>query len=118
MDEIVYFGDELQKRAPGAVGQLYFGGTPEWITADDVIEAVKRKIPVCIRPATESEMKRAEALAALYEIGQQIGQRVGQLLDQETPEDIQKAKARMAQTLFAANTPANLLDKVQAGEGS
>lgn len=111
MVELVYFGEELCERAPGAIGCLYHDAGKEWVPGMQVFELIRLNMPLTIRPATESEMKRAEALAALYEIGKQIGDKIEHILDQESPEVISEAKQKLAQQFFAGNTPAVLLDK-------
>lgn len=112
MVELVYFGEELCQRAPGIVGSLYHGSSKQWVSALEAVEAVKAKFPIVIRPATESEMRRAEALVAMHDIGRQIGEKLNQLLDQETPEEVQKAKDVLRTHLAAIDTPPQLLDKV------
>lgn len=111
MVELVYFGEELCERAPGVVGCLYHGTTKSWVSTMEVLETIRLKMAVQIRPASESEMKRAEALAAMYEIGQQIGEKIEQLLDQEGPEAAQEVKDRLAQKIFESDVPTPLLDK-------
>ena len=86
MIELVYFGHELAKRAPLAAGVIYSAMHKEWITVMQAVEAVELEVPISIRPATESEKKRVESLAALYEIGEQLGERVKSILDEhQTP---------------------------------
>jgi hypothetical protein len=102
MVELVYFGSGLCNRAPDVLGRMYSATGKEWVANMQVVEAVKLGITVTIRPATDAERKRAEALTALYEIGQQIRQRVDNILEQDTPESAQEARQSMAAEFLGA----------------
>lgn len=82
--EIVYFSEEIQERAPAELGGLYNEATRDWVTIDDVAEAIRRRENVSVRPATPSELKRAEAIAAMFHIGLMLQQKIGTLLDCKT----------------------------------
>jgi len=83
MIELVYFGNEHRERAGDAVGSVYNSADKEWITPLQVVEAIKLRMAVSIRPATETEMKRMHEHVALYEIGRQLEIKVGHLLDRD-----------------------------------
>lgn len=80
---IVYFGEELAARAPDIMGCLCVDPIGAWINLQDVIEAIRLREPVSIRPASAGEMQRAESCVVLYEIGKILGAKLGTLLDQE-----------------------------------
>jgi hypothetical protein len=56
---VVYFSQELQLRAPAAIGCLYHEATHSWVTLLDLESAIKRREEVTVRSATASELKRA-----------------------------------------------------------
>lgn len=100
MIELVYFGEELAQRAPLAAGVIYSAMHKEWITAIQVVEAVRLELPLSIRPATDAEKQRVETIAALYEVGAQLGERIKLILDEHQEIVVPPAPA-------TANQPAN-----------
>jgi len=88
---VVHFPQELHTRAPEAIGRLCVAPSNEWISLVAVAEAVNAGETVLIRPASEGEMRRADAYVSLYEIGLAMGEKIGILLDQEPQEEV-KAK--------------------------
>jgi hypothetical protein len=110
--QVVYFSQELQARAPAVLGCLYDEATKNWVTLFDVAAAIERRETVAIRPATESEMKRAEAIAALFDIGVMLGQKVEALLDQDTPEVVKGKITAIREAMESVDTgPPELLDR-------
>lgn len=112
--QAVYFGQELNKRAQEVIGCLCLEPNVEWVNLLDVVAAMDRGETVTIRPASVGEMKRAESLVSLCEIGEQLGAKIGELLDGK-PEE---ALAAVTAIRDAAETamdeeiaPINLLDK-------
>jgi hypothetical protein len=105
--ELVYFGEEYAERAPAVMGNVFSSITQRWVSAEEFVETIRLRIPLLIRPATESEMNRAEAATAIYEIGQQLGQKIDRLLDQHAPESVQTLKDKLAE----CDPPLDLLDR-------
>jgi len=83
--KVVYFSEELAERAPAVMGCMCAAPSGAWVTMADVIGAVRRREEVVIRPASESEMRRAEAFVALFQIGEMLSEKLVTLLDQESP---------------------------------
>lgn len=79
--QIVHFPEELQARAPDIMGRLRVAHSQKWVTPADVVAVINDGQTVTIRPATEVELKRAEAYMALYGIHTQLGAHVGNQLD-------------------------------------
>lgn len=84
--QFVYFPEELNARAPETVGCLCAAPSGEWVSLLDIVAAIQRRETVSIRPASEGEMRRAEAYVALYEIGMMLAEKMEVLLDQETAD--------------------------------
>lgn len=83
----VFFPEELHERAPQIFGHFCEEPGGEWLTLVDLVQAMKRGETVTVRAASESELKRADAYVALFEIGQMLGEKLSTLLDQDPPED-------------------------------
>lgn len=90
---LVSFPDEFIQRAPGFFNHFCIEGTGEWISLEEFIHFLMARFNVSIRPATETEVGRAEQLAALYELGQQLGARLDAVLDMHPPAQAEEAKA-------------------------
>lgn len=110
MVELVYFGDAHAARAPGMVGTIYSGAGQEWVTPAEIFEAMELKIPLIVRPASESEMKRMEAIVSMYEIGAEIAQKIGDLLDQNGRDAVASSQQDAAEKLGSLDLPVRLLD--------
>lgn len=89
--QVVYFGEELNARAPEIVGILCSAPGGEWITILDIVGAIQRCEVISIRPASEGEKNRAEVYIALHELGTMLGQKMGKLLDQENDKEATRA---------------------------
>lgn len=98
--QVVYFGQELNRRAPEVIGCMCLEPDVKWVSLLDVVAAMERREPVTIRPASDAEMKRAESVVALYEIGQQLGAKISEILDDKPNEAI----AAVTTILDAAET--------------
>lgn len=112
--QAVYFGQELNKRAPDIVGCLYLDPAAKWVTLFDLVAAMDRGETITIRPASQSEMKRAECLVALYEISWQLGAKIGELLDGKPKEALAAVTAIRDATEATLNdeiAPINWLDQ-------
>lgn len=83
--DFVFFPDHLATRSPGYIGNLCIAPSGQRATLTDVTDALQRRDSVSIRQASEAELKRAEALASLFEIGVLLGQKLETLLDQDAP---------------------------------
>lgn len=81
--QVVFFPEEFHTRAPTIMGHLRAAASHKWVTLNDVIETVRAGQAVTIRPASETELKRAEGYIALYDIGVQLAAHLGELLDQD-----------------------------------
>jgi hypothetical protein len=118
--QAVYFGLELNKRAPELIGCLCTEPDIKWINLLDVCAAMAAGETVTIRPASDAEMKRAEGAVALYEIGQQLGAKIGELLDGKPKEALAAMTAirdAAETTLSAEIAPLNWLDsKAESGK--
>lgn len=90
---LVSFPDEFIVRAPVFFNHFCIESTGEWISLFHFAQFVADRFNVNIRPATETEVARAEQLAALYELGQQLGARVDAILDMHPPAQAEEAKA-------------------------
>ncbi|MYN45930.1 hypothetical protein GTP23_12815 [Pseudoduganella sp. FT93W] len=82
---VVYFPDEIAERAPDIFSSLCIEPSGEFLSIQELIAAIVRRENVNIRPATETEIKRAEAYVALFEIGMMLGEKLNTLFDQDAP---------------------------------
>jgi hypothetical protein len=88
--DVVYFPEELHARAPTVMGVLCVASSNTWVHLFDIIEFIKAGETVTIRPASASELQRAEGRIVLYEIGVALGAQISSLLDHEPPEETDK----------------------------
>ncbi|WP_139236724.1 hypothetical protein [Rugamonas rubra] len=110
--EVVYFSDELAARAPGFMFPLCEAPGGAWLSLNDVIKAIQRRETVTIRPASSSEMNRAEAFVALFEIGLILGEKMEALLDQDRPDVAVGKITRLREAIESCDpTPSELLDR-------
>jgi len=112
---LVFFPEELNERAPLAMGVLAApaGG---WANVCDIFALLREGEPISIRQASDSEIKRAEQLVAIYEIGKELAARHTALLDAEPVEVQQACLTAMRDALegipnHGLQIPAVLLDK-------
>ena len=90
---LVSFPDEFTVRAPVFFNHFCIESTGEWISLYELCEFVVARFNVSIRPATDTEVARAEELAALYELGQQLGAKMDAILDRHPPSQAEETKA-------------------------
>lgn len=112
--EFVFFGEELPNRAPDVVGHVFDVEGNQWASMLDVVVALLSGKNVSIRQATESELKRAEALILVQELGYGIAWCVGQLMEQDGPEAVDAALEHVRGVFEAADddgVPYQLLDR-------
>lgn len=110
---VVHFPAELQERAPKAIGRLCEAPSNEWVSMIDVAKAVDRGELVVIRPASEDELRRADAFVSLYEIGLAMGQKIGILLDKESPDDVKAHITAVREAVESVDLPIpGLLDPI------
>lgn len=81
--EFVYFGDDLSRRAPGLMGQLYCAQTNKWVTFPHVVGQIENRQLVTVRPASDTEIQRAEGIVALSQIWRQMNCKLAELLDHD-----------------------------------
>ncbi len=110
---VVHFPEELYARAPKAIGRLCLAPSNEWVSLITVAEAVDRGETVTIRPASENELRRADAFVSLYEIGLAMGEKIGILLDKESPDDVKAHITAVREAVESVDLPLpGLLDPV------
>lgn len=110
--QVVYFSAELNARAPEAIGCFCTAPGAQWLTLLDIIAAVHRRETILIRPASDGEMRRAEAYVALYEVGTMLAEKMGTLLDQDEPEVMMGKVTTMREAIESVDTgPVELLDR-------
>lgn len=113
--QAVYFPEELNARAPHAIGQFAEIPSTKWLTLVDIVEAIRRGEAITIRPASDSELRRAEAYIAMFEIGAALAEKMHSLLDQETPEAAAAKVAEMSRLLGSSKIEfAGILDIAKA----
>lgn len=108
--QVVFFPENLCARAPDILSCLYSWPDNQKTSIPEVIEAIRRNELIMIRPASESELKRAEAMIALFDIGVMIGQKVQVLLDQ-FPERVNGKLTAIRDALESVDEPVSLLDR-------
>lgn len=104
----VYFGFSFQEKAPEIFGHMCLSPSGEWVTLRDIAQAIEDGETVTVRPASASELKRAEEYVALIEVGKQLGEKIGSLLDQF---DCDPKEATGAVTEIRDAVESSLLDK-------
>lgn len=113
--EAVYFGFEFQKKAPEVFGHMCRAPSGEWVTLGDVAAAIESGETVTVRPASKSEMRRAEDFIALIEVGKQLGAKLGSLLDQYAPKEatgaVTEIRDAVESSLSGHMIPTDLLDR-------
>jgi hypothetical protein len=112
--KVVYFGTELQLRAPEVMGVFCTDPEGQWLTVPEFLQAIERGECVDTRPASPTEMKRAGAMVTLYEICVQLGYNLGALLDKDEPEVAVGVTTQIRDAFESAlefkQMPADLLD--------
>ncbi|MDO8310364.1 MAG: hypothetical protein Q7T25_00345 [Sideroxyarcus sp.] len=83
--KLVYFNEPLVARGAGVISHFYWEEESKWIFLTDIILGFHRMENITLRPATETETRRAETIISLYEIGVMLGKKVGDVLDQPGP---------------------------------
>jgi hypothetical protein len=73
--ELVYFNEELCRRAPGFMESLLIKYEDRWARISDLETALERGETVTIRPATAFENEYVEELIALYEVWEELALR-------------------------------------------
>ena len=108
---VVHFSKELSVRAPYALSILYEEPSGLPVTLEAVLEAIGRREHVTVRPASESEMRRAEAYVVLAEIGNKIAEKMAALLDQDEPKVVTAKITSMRDALESVDLPFEMLDR-------
>jgi hypothetical protein len=83
---LVYFDRQLSDLAPNVIGAFCHDPGARWATLIDIMTALDNRESVTIRPASESELQRAESIIALHEVTEQLASRFGGLLDSSEPQ--------------------------------
>ncbi|NHZ35343.1 hypothetical protein [Massilia rubra] len=86
--KVVYFPDENSSRAQTAVGAMFASPQNKWVNLLDLIATIESGETVEIRPASEAEIKRADAYVALHQIGVMLGEKLDAILEGEPLEDV------------------------------
>lgn len=114
---VVFFGEDLNARAPHAVGCLFDEGAGGWTDLIKVAQALRGGEAVQIRQATETERKRAEALTEIYELSALLGARLCQLYENQGAGVAEDAIFELHRAIMDAQgeyPTVQLLDKVEA----
>ena len=112
--QLVYFPEELHQAAPAILGHFCVEPTGDWLTLAEVILVIQAGHTVTVRHATESEVKRAEAFVALYQVGQQLAVKLNAVLDFHPPEKAAEAKAAFEDALSVDAHLPGILDTAEA----
>jgi hypothetical protein len=100
----IFFGEELNARAPNVVGALC-RDDGYWIGFPDVLQAMRNGEIVTIRPATEAEYKRAAALVEIHDLGMRIAEMQAEIFGNQGPEVIEEAIFQLHQAIMSAPFP-------------
>lgn len=102
--QLVFFGSELNQRAPEVVGVFYEPTLPMWVSLQEALGVLMAGHSVSIRPATETEMKRAERLIVLHEVGFQMAKATHEALEDTCePEEVKAALTALRSALEEAS---------------
>lgn len=109
----VYFGQDLNRRAPDLFGHICNDPMTQWVGLLDISAALQSGHSVSIRHATESELKRAEALIALRNVGEEMARSIHQLLDEHPAAVATAAMTRIRDAIESVEdtVPYQLLDQ-------
>jgi hypothetical protein len=114
--QIVHFPEQLGARAPNVMGCL-LTAEGQWVSLFHVADALRSGEAVTIRHATESELKRAESIVALYEVGFMVGTKIRTLLDQEAKDLVTSDGAAVNEQLGSITSRlVGLLDAEKQGQ--
>ena len=124
MKEFIYWPEQLNQAAPQLFGVLSSAAPFQWVGLVDVAGCVTAGEQVLIRPASAAEVKRAESLIALWDIGARLGQHIENLLDQHGQEAVIEAKLGLHDAFVSQpsqpgqfNDPAILVDVARTVNG-
>ena len=101
MKEFIYWPEQLNKAAPQLFGVLSSATPFQWVGLVDVAACVMAGDHVQIRQASASEVKRAESMIALWDIGAKLGEHLENLLDQHGPEAVIEAKIGLQEAFLS-----------------
>lgn len=99
----VFFNESLHARAPKVIGVLFLEKENQWVGLAEVVDAVRRGEVVTIRPASDVEMSRAEAIVSTFEVGQQISKNIQTLYDNKGPDEVEDAIFNLHQAVMSVN---------------
>jgi hypothetical protein len=109
----VFFGEDLNRRAPEIFGHTCTDPGMEWVGLVDIGAALLAGNSVSIRHASEAELQRAEALIALRNVGEEMALRIAQLLDHQGSAVVTGALTSVRDALESVDdaVPYQLLDQ-------
>lgn len=111
--DFVYFGQDLQARAPDMFGMLCKAPDAEWVSLLDVVAAMEKGEAVSIRPASAAELQRAEAMIGIRQVGLDLAWRIHQLHDHQGLAVVDEMLTRTREALESVQDPVplHLLDQ-------
>lgn len=104
--QLVFFGNELNQRAPDLVGVFYEPQRGIWANLQEVIDVMSAGHAVSIRPASQEEMQRAEKRIALLDLVQYLA---------KVTDDVVAADSAMRGTDADALKMRGLVEESMAG---
>lgn len=113
MLKIVHFPQEVCDRVPQEYRLSYFFAYPDnkGLSLVEIVNAIQSGVEVSIRPASLSELKRAEMYNVSFELGKQLFATQAGLLDQEPPEVIVGRTTQLREALSTVDRPIEILDR-------
>lgn len=123
MKEFIYWPEQLHNTAPQLFGLLSSASPFQWVAMQDIAGCVVNGEAVQIRPASANEIKRAQSILAMCEIGAKLGEHIENLFGQHGDEAVAEAKLGMYDAIISLpgnpgqfNDPAVIVD-VASREG-
>lgn len=98
----VFFNEELHARAPTSVGTI-LADDGRWIGLAEVADAMRAGEVVTIRPASACELRRAEAIVEVVEIGAKLAGHLQILYQNKGQDAVDDAICNLHQAVTAVN---------------
>lgn len=122
MKEFIYWPEYLHQTAPQLLGVLSSAEPFQWVGLPDVVAQVVAGESVQLRHASASEIKRAESMIALWDIGVKLSEHLETLLDQHGTDAVIEAKLSLQDAVLSLpgqlgqfNDPAVMVDVASRG---